>query len=251
MVNSILKVSIIMPVYSVAKTIEKAVNSVVSQSYSNWELIIINDKCPENSCKAIESIINTDTRIIKIENNYNIGVSASRNKGIDYATGDIIAFLDSDDCWLDDKLSKQIAEISAGYDVVCSNYIRVYNDGRQSTVGHKEIFTYSDMLKSNQIGNLTGIYNSKKLGKIYQKNVDHEDYVMWLEVMKAAGEGYCMQESLACYRVSSSSISANKLRAAIWQWKIYRSTLNLGLIKSIWLFTNYLYYACKKRVKAT
>ena len=251
MVDSVSKVSIIMPVYSAARTIEQAVSSVISQSYDHWELIIINDNCPENSCDSILHIIDNDDRIIKIDNEKNIGVSKSRNKGINIASGDIIAFLDSDDYWVYNKLENQIEKIQDGCDVVCSNYIRIYENGRQSEVAHKEMFFYSDMLKSNQIGNLTGIYNCKKIGKIYQEDVGHEDYVMWLQVVKKSKKNICIQEPLAYYRVSGHSVSSNKLKTVIWQWKIYRKALNFNLLKSLWLLVHYIYFAGKKRKKAT
>ena len=245
------KVSIIMPVYKSVCTIEKAVKSVVGQSYNNWELIIINDRCPENSCDSILHIIKNSDRIIKIDNDENLGVSKSRNRGIDIATGDIIAFLDSDDYWVDDKLEKQIIKIQAGYDVVCSNYIRVYDSYENNEVTHKEQFSYTDMLRSNQIGNLTGMYNCKKIGKVFQKDVGHEDYVMWLEIVKKSKKNICIQEPLAYYKVSSNSVSSNKFKAVIWQWRIYRCVLKFNLLKSIWLFINYVYFACKKRKKLT
>lgn len=247
MTNTGLKVSIIMPVYKASATIEQAVASVVTQSYNTWELIVINDNCPEKSCRLITKYLVDDPRIIKIDNATNQGVVASRNIGMTQAKGEIIAFLDSDDYWHIDKLERQIAKIEEGYDLVCSNYFRVRQNSEHIEVKHKKEFNFIDMLKSNQIGNLTGMYRCDRIGKIYQKKVGHEDYLMWLEVVKLAGIGYCVQEPLAYYRVSNKSLSSNKFRAASWQWYIYRKKLNLSPITSLWLFLSYGYSALKKR----
>ena len=247
MANTDLKVSIIMPVYKTIETIEQAVASVVTQSYDNWELIIINDDCPEDSCRVIANYLTDDPRIVQINNSINHSVVISRNIGITHATGQIIAFLDSDDYWHSDKLERQVAKIEEGFDVVCSNYLRVKQNSELIEVMHKKEFNLIDMLKSNQIGNLTGMYCCDRVGKIYQKKVGHEDYLMWLEIVKLAGIGYCVQEPLAYYRVSNKSLSSNKFRAMTWQWSIYRKQLNLGLIISLYFFLNYLFNALKKR----
>lgn len=247
MTNTDLKVSIIMPVYRASRTIEQAVISIVSQSYKNWELIIINDCCPDNSCRLIENQIISNSQITRIDNVTNQGVAVSRNKGIAEARSNVIAFLDSDDYWHTDKLSLQMKKIEEGYDVVCSNYYRVSSNNKSVPVTYKEEFDYSDMLKSNRIGNLTGIYRCDHIAKVYQKDVGHEDYLMWLEVVKLAGKGYCIQQALAYYRVSDGSLSSNKIRAASWQWKIYRKQLNYGLKLSVWFFLNYLFNALKKK----
>ena len=247
MINTDLKVSIIMPVYRASRTIEQAVASVVNQSYDNWELIIINDACPEDSCRVIRDQVINSPQIIQIENATNQGVVISRNTGIAQAKGQIIAFLDSDDYWDKYKLERQITKIEEGYDLVCSNYIRVKPNANTVEVKHKEEFSFSDMLKSNQIGNLTGMYRCDLIGKIYQKQIGHEDYLMWLEIVKLVGIGYCVQEPLAYYRVSNKSLSSNKFRAASWQWYIYRKELKLSLITSLWFFSIYVYEALKKR----
>ncbi len=242
-----IKVSIIMPVYKARDTIEQAINSVIAQTYGNWELIIINDACPDNSCKYINELIKNSSQIVKIDNKTNEGVAKSRNKGIAYATGEVIAFLDSDDYWHQEKLSLQVAKLKEGYDVVCSNYFRVDRNDKFIEVFHKVEFNYLDMLKSNRIGNLTGIYRCDRIGKIYQKNIGHEDYLMWLQVVRSSKIAYCVQQSLAYYRVSENSLSGNKFIAVAWQWHIYRKELKLSLISSMWLFLNYIYLACNKR----
>lgn len=236
-----------MPVYKASETIKQAVESVISQSYENWELIIINDCCPNNSCNEIKSLVAGCSKIKQINNRVNKGVAASRNIGISIAQGEILAFLDSDDYWHQDKLMLQIIKIKEGFDIISSNYFRLRPNSKNIEVFHKESFNYLDMLKSNQIGNLTGIYRCDRLGKFYQKDIGHEDYLMWLQIIRKAERGYCVQQPLAYYRVSEDSVSSNKLKAITWQWKIYRQELQLNLVSSLWLFLNYLHKALKKR----
>ncbi len=137
------------------------------------------------------------------------------------------------------------------YDVVCSHYYTFEDDLKliKNTRGAEELIGYQDMLKSNWIGNLTGIYNQKRIGKVYQQKVGHEDYLMWLAVLQKARNGlaYCIPEPLACYRLSTHSLSGNKIRAADWQWRIYRQHLGLSYQKSCYLFATYLFNAVVKR----
>lgn len=235
-----------MPVYKAHETIEQAVESIVSQTYDNWELIIINDNCPNSSCEKVQKLIKSNSKIIRIDNQTNIGVANSRNIGIAKAIGEVIAFLDADDYWHVEKLNMQIAKIKEGYNIVCSNYFRVKETGEITENFHKSEFDYIDMLKSNQVGNLTGLYRCDHLGKFYQQDIGHEDYLMWLTVIKKAKVGYCIQTSLAYYRVSEKSLSANKLKAIGWQWHIYRKELKLSLMASIRFFLNYIYVAYNK-----
>lgn len=242
-------ISIIMPAYNSETTIEESINSVLYQTYKNWELIIVNDCSIDNTEKIIDSYINKDSRIKKIKTLENSGVSKARNLAISNCIGNYIAFLDSDDLWLPTKLECQLAYLNNGYNIVCSNYINFHDNNnhiRKST-NFPSVINYSMMLKSNFIGNLTGIYNSEKLGKEYQKNKGHEDYIMWLNLLKRSGKAYCIQEPLAKYRISNQSLSGNKLKAIKWQWSIYRNELKLSLPKSIYYFSHYIINALKKR----
>lgn len=112
----------------------------------------------------------------------------------------------------------------------------------------KSSISYNDMLKSNHIGNLTGIFNCEKIGKYYMDNVGHEDYTLWLKIMKKIKYTKGIVEPLAKYRITNSSVSANKLKALKWQWNIYRNIIGLNLLKSSYYFAWYVFYAFKKRI---
>lgn len=238
-----------MPAYNAEKTITEAINSVINQTYKHWELIITDDCSTDSTLSIIQYYSTLDDRIRIIKNKINLGVANTRNASIASSKGDFITFLDSDDLWYTTKLEKQVKLLNDGWNVICSNYTTFNDDAIQEIQERRSpsIITYSDMLKSNFIGNLTGAYNCKALGKIEQKKIGHEDYVMWLNILKKAQKAYCIQEPLAKYRLSNNSLSGNKLEAIKWQWLIYRTELQFSIPKSIYYFSHYILNALKKR----
>lgn len=232
-----------MPAYNAARYIRHSVESVLSQSFGDWRLYIVDDASTDDTANVVADI--HDDRIEYILLKDNGGVANARNVGIQFAKGKYIAFLDSDDIWAVNKLESQIKVLEAGYDVVCSHYHTFTDDIEkiQATRTFPEEFKYHSMLCGNKIGNLTGIYNQEKLGKVYQQKIGHEDYVMWLELVNRAGKTFCVQEALAYYRLSSTSLSGNKLKASLWQWKIYREYLKFGAFKSVYYWFCYAFNA--------
>ncbi len=235
-------VSIIMPSYNSATTIVSSIESVQQQDYPHWELLITDDGSTDNTVELVRELADDDPRISIEVNPVNSGAGFSRNQSIKRSKGKYIAFLDSDDIWATNKLESQIKVLEAGYDVVCSHYHTFIDDIDKIQVTRRfpVEFNYYSMLYGNKVGNLTGIYNQDTLGKVYQQNIGHEDYLMWLELVKRAGKAFCVQEALAYYRVSSTSLSGNKLKASLWQWKIYREQLGLGLFQSIYYWYGYV-----------
>ena len=137
-------------------------------------------------------------------------------------------FLDSDDMWAADKLERQFAVLETGYDIVCSNY-KVFstanNDEKFPDRVFPERFGYNDMLYGNKIGNQPAFIIALILARFTKKEWGHEDYIMWLELIKIAKHAYCIQDSLAYYRLSHDTLSSNKWKASRWQWNIYRHHL--------------------------
>lgn len=242
-------VSIITPSYNASRFISQTIGSVISQTYKNWEMIIIDDCSTDNSIMLIEDYINKDDRIKLIKLKRNSGPANARNRGIKEANGKYIAFLDSDDLWMPQKLEKQIKFMQDNrLSLTYSSYETM--DINNKNINHRTIkktITYRDMLKSNHIGNLTGIYDCEKIGKYYMDNVGHEDYTLWLKIMKEIRETQGIIEPLAKYRILSKSISSNKLKVLSWQWKIYRDIIKLNIFSSIYYFMWYIYYSLKKR----
>lgn len=239
--------SIIMPCYNAEKYLKQSIYSVLKQTYENWELIIINDCSTDRSFKISNSF--KDHRISLINNLKNEGVAFSRNEGIKKAKGNFIAFIDSDDLWNEDKLLTQLNYLNKGYDICCSNYIKIDEFGNFiKEIKDIEIVDFKSILKSNVIPNSSAVYNVDRLGKFYQKKIGHEDYLMWLNIFKSNPSliGYRIQENLMSYRIHSENISASKFRSATWTWNIYYYELRLGLLKSTKSFINYSFKNCIK-----
>ena len=243
------KVSIIIPVYNAEKFIGKTIESVLNQTYKNWEMLIFNDKSKDNSLKIIKKYSEKDERIKVVDSKENVGVVAARNKLIEIATGEFIAFLDADDYWKQNKLEKQIKFMRKNNALIsCTEYTRVTEDEKEiNDIIIKEIITYEDMLKNNYLGCLTVIYNANKLGKRYFKErKKNEDYVLWLEIVKETKIIFGLKENLAFYRVLPHSRSSNKIKVAKDRWEVYRKIERLSLLKSIYYFLQYVIRALKK-----
>lgn len=243
------KVSIIIPVYNAEKFIGKTIESVLNQTYKNWEMLIFNDKSKDNSLKIIKKYSEKDERIKVVDSKENVGVVAARNKLIEIATGEFIAFLDADDYWKQNKLEKQIKFMRKNNALIsCTEYTRVTEDEKEiNDIIIKEIITYEDMLKNNYLGCLTVIYNANKLGKRYFKEREkNEDYVLWLEIVKETKIIFGLKENLAFYRVLNNSRSSNKIKVAKDRWEVYRKIERLSLLKSIYYFLQYVIRALKK-----
>lgn len=242
-------VSIITPSYNSEKFISQTIESVLAQTYQDWEMLIVDDCSSDNSKKIIKEYTKKDNRIKLLQLEKNSGPAIARNKGIKEAKGRYIAFLDSDDLWLPQKLEKQIKFLyENSLPLTYSAYITIDEQGNELYLRKaKKHILWHDMLKSNHIGNLTGIYDSTVLGKEYLEDMGHEDYTLWLKLIKKVGHTKGIEEPLAKYRILSSSISANKLKAMQWQWNIYRRFLNMSIIYSFYNIFWYIYYAFNKR----
>jgi glycosyltransferase involved in cell wall biosynthesis len=243
-------VSIITPSYGSARFIAQTIESVLDQTYPHWEMIIVDDVSPDNANQIIESYTQKDDRIKLIKLDKNGGPARARNRAIEEAKGRYIAFLDSDDIWLPQKLEKQIKLMQEkNLSMTYSSYFTIDENGNHiNTRITKEKITYTDMLKSNYIGNLTGIYDQEKHGKHFQETAGHEDYILWLKIIKLIKETEGDLEPLAKYRILSNSISAKKTKVLKWQWNIYRKVEKLNVFTSSYNFVWYVYFGLKKRM---
>lgn len=239
-----------MPAYNAASFLEIAVKSIRAQTYTNWELLIVNDASKDATLKIAETLKAQDERIQVFDQLENQGVAKTRNTALQEAKGKYIAFLDSDDVWYPQKLEKQVYFMENEDVLVCySPYQRINENGKElaTVIPPKEI-DYNSLLKSNFIGNLTGIYNAEILGKQFFSDYKHEDYVAWLALVKNSGKAKSVGEVLGQYRVYAGTTSSNKIKMLLWQWRIYRSSQSLGFLQSSWLMLCYGYYALNKRI---
>ncbi|WP_026749162.1 glycosyltransferase family 2 protein [Leptotrichia trevisanii] len=243
------KVSIIVPMYNAGKFIGKAIETVLSQTYENWEMLIMNDVSTDNSLAVVNEFAKKDDRIKVVNTEKNMGVVKGRNHLIDLARGKYIAFLDADDYWHSEKLEKQIQFMKEkNASISCTEYTRVRENGEKiNEVVIKSEISYTDMLKNNYLGCLTVMYDVEKVGKRYFKELKkNEDYVLWLEIVKDVKIIYGLKENLAYYRVLDNSRSSNKVKTAKVRWEIYRKVEKLSLLKSIYYFLHYAVRAVLK-----
>lgn len=240
------KVSIITPSFNSSEYIEETIESVIKQTYTNWELIIVDDLSTDNSVKIIERIRNShpNNEIYLINNEKNLGAALSRNKAIEFAKGRYLAFLDSDDLWRPNKLEEQIAFMKENkYVFTCSYFNKISEQGadlgKKTNIPFK--ISYKSLLKSNKIGCLTAIYDKNYFGKVYMDNIaKRQDYGLWLKLLKMTDFVYCYPQILADYRIRSNSISSNKLSLIKYHWFIYYKHENLGVFNSIYLTISYV-----------
>jgi teichuronic acid biosynthesis glycosyltransferase TuaG len=243
-------VSIITPSYNSAKFIKQCIESVIAQTYTNWEMLIVDDYSADNSLQILKKY--NDKRIQLIELDKNVGASESRNVAIRKAKGKYIAFLDSDDLWEPQKLEKQISFMETeGIAFSFSTYQPMSDDESKlySIIHAPKIVTYSSYLKKTIIGCLTVVIDREKTGGFEMPNIrSSHDMALWLLIMRRGFDAYGLDENLARYRIVSTSNTANKWRAAKDVWMVYRQFEKLSFFYSIWCFLNYAFNAIIKRI---
>jgi len=246
-------VSIIMPCHNGEKYLAESINSVLAQTFTDWELLIIDDNSSDSSVEIIKSFCAIDTRIRLFHTEYSSGSPATpRNVGIQNASGRYIAFLDCDDLWLPQKLEHQVPLFEGdSIAVVFSYYEKINTQGLRNNriVIAPGVVDYKMLLGGNCIGNLTAVYDTKKVGKVYQKEIHHEDYLMWLTILLNDLKAINTETVEALYREQVNSLSGNKMFIFLWQWHILRKELHLSLLKAIPCFMRYAYFGIKKYLK--
>lgn len=229
-------VSIITPTFNSERFIAQTIQSVEAQTYSNWELIIVDDASSDNTLQIINSFQERESRIKIYQLTINSGAGVARNKGIEMAQGDFIAFLDADDLWKAEKLSEQLQFMQERKALVSySSYDLIDENGNSLNKKVKALpeIKINKLLKSNYIGNLTGVYNAKKLGKVYMPIIrKRQDWGLWIKCIEKAESAHGLDKVLASYRVRKGSISATKLNLLKYNYLFYRKACNFGPFKS-------------------
>lgn len=237
-------ISIVTPAYNCACTLPATIHSVQAQTFTDWELIIVDDASSDNTLDIIRKEAESDSRIRLLENASNRGVAYTRNRGIVAARGEYIALLDADDLWFPGKLEAQLSLISLGYDLVYCSYDFISGDGtpltRKKPFIVPETTEYRKMLVSSVVSCSTVMLRSELMkAHPFRSNVYHEDYALWMELfsipIRAAGD----PSILASYRLQASSRSGAKLNAARKRWDIYRHTLRMDPFSSGIAFIRY------------
>ncbi len=246
-------VSIIMPNYNSDLFIAESIESIFAQTYENWELILVDDLSTDNSINVIETLIADDKRIKLIKLSKNSGPAVARNIAIKESKGRYIAFLDSDDLWMPEKLSKQLIFMQK-HNITLSftSYYHIEEDSETiiNSIRVPSKVDYNELLKKNIIGCLTVMLDTEKLGKVYMQDIrKRQDYALWLGILKKVPYAYGLDEMLGYYRVRANSVSSNKILASKYNWKLYREIEKLPLHKAIYYFGWYTYKSILKYKK--
>lgn len=242
-------ISIIMPCRNAAPTLEEAIESVRSQDYVFWELLIIDDGSEDSCPSIIETYARKDSRIKSFRNPGPSGVARARNVGIQAASGRFLCFLDADDYLLPGSLRSRVAVAASGHAIVFGPYLRLTPTGHTHRCTVPARVMFADMLRRNHIGNLTGMYDVVRCGRLLQREIGHEDYLMWCELIRRWGPAIAVEAPpLAVYRVSSSSLSGNKPRAARWHWQVLRDGLGLSITSACWHFLVYTVVSVRSEI---
>lgn len=244
-------ISIIMPTYKCGSFIGKSIESVLAQTYQNWELIIVDDCSNDETVRIVLDLIKNDNRISIYQNNSNSGAAVSRNTALRHAKGRWIAFLDSDDLWAPDKLEKQIRFMEEnGYAFSYHEYVEIDEEDKELGVyvSGKEHVGKWDMYSCCWPGCLTVMYDASKIGLIQINDVKkNNDTAMWLRVIKKA-DCYLLKENLGKYRRRTNSITPKPIWQRIWaHYPLFRAAEGLNpIVATFWVIMNVFGNAYKK-----
>lgn len=245
------KVSIIIPTYNSYDTIEDTLNSVINQTYRNFEIIVVDDCSTDDTLKKLEEYKNRDSRIEIVSLENNSGAATARNCGLNKADGQYIAFLDADDMWMQKKLELQIEYMKQNkFSFTFTNYIRI-NESEVliNEVIVPELLTYKDLLKNTVIGCSTVVIDRSVVGDFAMPLLKKgQDTATWLQILKKdiVAHGYNLQ-ALTTYRVRKGSLSSNKISALKRTWYLYRYHEKINFFKASYYFSHYVFNAIYRR----
>lgn len=238
-------VSIITPSYNSEKFIAETIRSVQNQSYTNWEMIIVDDCSSDRTESIISDFINDDPRISFYQLQKNSGAGVARNQAVDLAKGRYIAFLDSDDLWKPEKLQKQIDFLSLNNAPFSFSFYECIDESGAPLnlrVEAPKKLHYWQLYFCNFVGNLTGVYDTHFFGKIPISNIrKRQDWMVWLTVLKKIKIAEPIPDSLAFYRVRKDSISSSKWRLVQHNFTVYRQFHHFNVFVSLCCMVGFLF----------
>lgn len=235
-------VSIITPAYRAARFVGETIRSVQAQTWTNWEMLIVDDCSPDDTCAVVEAAAAGDARVRLIRQPQNGGPAAARNAALAAARGRWLAFLDSDDLWLPEKLERQLHfQRKHGARLTFTEFRRISEDGSRTgrRVTVPERLDYRGLLGNTAIATSTVIADRAQTGDIVMKKTYYDDFACWLQLLRNGGHAHGLREDLMRYRVAGGSVSRNKKKSAREVWKAYRHIEQLDPLRSAWYFTQY------------
>ncbi len=247
-----LLVSIVTALYNKEKYIDECIQSVLNQSYYNWEMIIVDDCSQDGSFEIAINYAKVEPRIKVVQMQTNSGAGIARNRAIDLAEGDFIAFLDADDVWHFNKLKIHIEEMTANNAAFShTSYGYIHKNGailpKTLRVSSKPV-TYVDLLKRTEISCLTAMYDVRKVGKLYMPDLPRkQDYALWLDILSRGFTSHPVVKVLAWYRQVPSSNTSNKSKLIINHYLFLRNSQKLSIYyslyyTSLWIFNGMFRY---------
>lgn len=245
------KVSIIVPVYNAANYIEQTIQSILAQDYDNWELLLVENGSTDESGAKIQAFDDPRIRLIVMDGN--VGAANARNEGMRQANGTYVGYIDADDLWVPNKLSKQLhfmqekgaAFAFTGYEFADENAV-----GTGKVVRVPETINYKQALSNTTIFTSTVMFDTRLIAKdkLYMPNVKSEDSALWFQILREGVIAYGLDENLVIYRRPVNSLSSNKLEAMRRIWNLYRKQEKLNVFYSMYLFVGWAFRAVKRRV---
>lgn len=232
-------VSIITPCYNSSRFIGQMIDSIIAQTYTNWELLITDDCSSDNSREIVQSYCQKDSRVklFKLDNNSGAGVA--RNNSIEKAQGRYIAFCDSDDMWVPDKLEKQLSFLKDNGYKFTHTFTKVIDDqGAVVGMNRKPIkVTFNSTKILNYIGTSSVLYDTEGIGKFYMRPIRRrQDWALWLDILKVTRCAYCMEEPVSIYRYTPNSLSSNKRKLFKYHITVYQECLGYSRLQACLFF---------------
>lgn len=249
------KISIVTATYNSSKYINQVAESIVRQTFEDWEWLIVDDYSTDETITLLKEWQKKDQRIKLFKNTINSGAAVSRNKALTHAKGEYIAFIDSDDLWKEIKLEKQLEfmlQNKCGFSFTAYAVVKESGEITSKTIDFnkpKRNFTYNDMLyKKATLGCSTVMIKRDIIADLSMPLLrTGQDYAFWLKILKNNNQAFLFNEILTYYRIVPGSISRNKFKKAKRQWQIYREVEGLNLLKSTTCFIAYAYRALTRR----
>ena len=245
-------VSVVTPAFNAADHVAETVRSVQAQTFENWEMLVADDCSSDSTADLVQQLGREDPRVRLVKLEQNRGPAGARNAALAASSGRYLAFLDSDDLWLPEKLDRQLA-FMAKHDcaLTYTAFRRISSDGRR--VGRlmpvPARMTYDDLLKNTAIATLTVMLDREKTGDPVMTDVGYDDFTLWLEILRGGEVAHGLQEDLARYRVVRGSVSSRPMRSADWVWRVYRDIEKMSVIASAYCLCHYGARAFLKRLR--
>lgn len=235
-----IKISILLSMHNASKFIAETIISIINQTYQNWEILIVDDCSSDNSVEIVNQFSKNEPRIIIYKMERNVGKGVALNVLIQNIKGDYIAFIDADDIWENSKLENQLnfmIENNVGFSFTAYTQFDSNTGNNIRIISTMDVVAYKDMLKYSRIGYSTVMISSKLLhGKKIPELRKRQDYALWLMLLRETN-AFGINEPLTRYRVSSNSLSKNKIEMLKWNWLVYRKSEKLDIISSLYYLT--------------